>query len=146
MMPRRTLAVALASLLAQGASGLYADEVGRLDWHQQNLGRFVSAAFDGRGGVTVVGEVSLGVCGSWWGWGTGAPLSHGISKSSKAAATSIAARSSASRSQRGGEGVSGFLYGLRKVCSYCVQLCIPLCMSSNAVWSATAIFFFSNTE
>lgn len=58
MMPRRTLAVAIAGLLAGGASGLYADEVGKLDWHQRNLGRFASAAFDGRGGVTVVGEVS----------------------------------------------------------------------------------------
>eukprot|EP00903_Cladosiphon_okamuranus_P020118 g18474.t1 len=58
MMPRRTLAVAVAGLLAQGATGLYADEVGKLDWHRQNLGRFESAAFDGRGGVTVVGEAS----------------------------------------------------------------------------------------
>lgn len=57
MVHRRTLAVAIAGLLAQGASGLYADEVGKLDWHRQNLGRFASAAFDGRGGITVVGEV-----------------------------------------------------------------------------------------
>lgn len=53
----RTLAVALTGLLAHGASGLYADEVGKLDWHQQNLGRFASAAFDGGGRLTVVGEV-----------------------------------------------------------------------------------------
>lgn len=57
MLPRRILAVAIAGLLAHGASGLYADEVGKRDWHQQNLGRFASATFDGRGGVTVVGEV-----------------------------------------------------------------------------------------
>lgn len=54
---RRVLSVAVAGLLAQGASGLYADEVGKLDWHRENLGRFVSAVFDGRGGLTVVGEV-----------------------------------------------------------------------------------------
>ncbi|CAM9185897.1 unnamed protein product, partial [Ectocarpus sp. 12 AP-2014] len=58
MVYRRTLAVAIAGLLAQGASGMYADEVGKLDWHRQNLGRFASAAFDGRGGITVVGEAS----------------------------------------------------------------------------------------
>lgn len=57
--------MAIAGLLAQGASGLYADEVGKLDWHQQNLGRFAAAAFDGRGGVTVVGEVSLGEREGW---------------------------------------------------------------------------------
>lgn len=58
--------MAVAGLLAQGASGLYADEVGKLDWHRQNLGRFSSAAFDGRGGVTVVGEVSLAFRGCCW--------------------------------------------------------------------------------
>ncbi|CAB1113817.1 unnamed protein product [Ectocarpus sp. CCAP 1310/34] len=58
MVHRITLAVAIAGLLAQGASGLYADEVGKLDWHRQNLGRFASAAFDGRGGITVVGKAS----------------------------------------------------------------------------------------
>lgn len=57
MLKSRSLAVALAGLLAQGACGLYADEAGKLDWHRQNLGRFVSASFDGRGGLTVVGEV-----------------------------------------------------------------------------------------
>ncbi|CAM9409723.1 unnamed protein product [Laminaria digitata] len=58
MLRSRSLAVALAGLLAQGACGLYADEAGKLDWHRQNLGRFVSASFDGRGGLTVVGEAS----------------------------------------------------------------------------------------
>lgn len=57
MLKSRSLAVALAGLLAQGACGLYVDEAGKLDWHRQNLGRFVSASFDGRGGLTVVGEV-----------------------------------------------------------------------------------------
>lgn len=57
MAQRRTLSVAVAGLLAQAASGLYADEVGKLDWHRQHLGRFASAAFDGRGGITVLGEV-----------------------------------------------------------------------------------------
>lgn len=59
MLRSRSLAVALAGLLAQGACGLYADEAGKLDWHRQNLGRFVSASFDGRGGLTVVGEVRV---------------------------------------------------------------------------------------
>ena len=74
--------MAVAGLLAQGASGLYADEVGKLDWHRQNLGRFSSAAFDGRGGVTVVGEVSLalGVAAGLWWVGVGAsPWSRHVS-------------------------------------------------------------------
>ena len=54
---RRALAVAIASLLAKGAAGMYADDAGKLDWHRQNLGRFASAMFDGHGGLTVVGEV-----------------------------------------------------------------------------------------
>ena len=57
MLRSTSLAVAVAGLLAQGACGLYADQAGKLDWHRQNLGRFVSASFDGRGGLTVVGEV-----------------------------------------------------------------------------------------
>lgn len=74
MVSRRTLAVAIAGLLSQGASGLYADEVGKLDWHRQNLGRFSSAAFDGRGGITVVGEVRLG----WQGKGVFLPRVLGV--------------------------------------------------------------------
>lgn len=53
----RVLAVALAGFQAQGVTGMYADDAGKLDWHRQNLGRFSSAVFDGRGGLTVVGEV-----------------------------------------------------------------------------------------
>lgn len=53
----RVLAVALAGLQAQGAMSMYTDDAGKLDWHRQNLGRFGSAVFDGRGRLTVVGEV-----------------------------------------------------------------------------------------
>lgn len=59
-MPMRRLALVIyvaIALLAHGAVSMYADEAGKLDWHQENLGRFSSAGFDGRGGLTVLGEV-----------------------------------------------------------------------------------------
>lgn len=36
---------------------MYADDAGKLDWHRENLGRVISAGFDGGGGLMVVGEV-----------------------------------------------------------------------------------------
>lgn len=57
-MRRFTLAaLASAGLFAHVSVGMYADDAGKLDWHRENLGRLVSAGFDGRGGLTVVGEV-----------------------------------------------------------------------------------------
>lgn len=49
--------VAGAFFLAHGTAAMYADEIGKVDWHRENLGRVVSAGFDGQGGLTVIGEV-----------------------------------------------------------------------------------------